>query len=217
MNMESWWRLGEGSGYRGKELSLFRIECPFCSEKGSWELVNREKKSKPNANKTLFFDTYKCGNCSSFVLIFWSAGDNLHNYRMIPWPLKLNNYPDYIPEKVGNYWLQAKRNLKEENFEAAAIMARSSLQAALRDNGAKGKKLYKEIDNFTESGKLPPLMNDWAHNLRLLGNEANHPKPEKEPVDPYDVSDIIKFLDFLLEYLYKLPKQIEKYRSRGKE
>ena len=30
--MDSWWQLGEGSGYAGHALALHRITCPFCEE-----------------------------------------------------------------------------------------------------------------------------------------------------------------------------------------
>jgi hypothetical protein len=33
----SWWRLGEGSGYRGRDLALYSIECAFCDECGNWK------------------------------------------------------------------------------------------------------------------------------------------------------------------------------------
>ncbi len=45
--MDSWWGLGEWSGYDGKNLALFRITCPFCGEEGNFEEVfHAEKKSQ---------------------------------------------------------------------------------------------------------------------------------------------------------------------------
>ena len=60
----------------------------------------------------------------------------LHDYHSLPWALKLSDYPECWPEVVGRYWLQAQRSLQGENWDAAALMARSALQAALRDNQA---------------------------------------------------------------------------------
>jgi hypothetical protein len=60
-------------------------------------------------------------------------------------------------------------------------------------------------------------MNDWAHQLRELGNEAAHPGASTDKPDPQDVRDVLKFLDFLLQYLYTLPHEIEQYRSRKKD
>ncbi|MCG7867500.1 MAG: DUF4145 domain-containing protein [Candidatus Thiodiazotropha taylori] len=212
--MSSWWSIGEGRGYHGDDLALHQITCPFCMESGNFELVFREQKKKPNGHKLLNFDTYKCGNCASFIQVFWSAGDRLHDYKVQPWPLKLERYPDHWPEAVGRYWLQAKRNLKDENWDAAALMARSALQIALRDHDATGKNLYQEIDDLAEKRVLPPIMQEWSHNVRELGNDSAHPKPEQEATNPIDAKDIVQFLDFLLEYLYTLPKRISDYRER---
>ena len=213
--MDSWWELGEGSGYKGKKLALHRISCPFCSEKGNFEIDFHAEKKKPNGHKVLNFDTLKCGNCASFVQVFWSAGDQLHDYRVMPWPLRLDKYPEHWPESVGRYWLQAKRNLKDENWDAAALMARSSLQIALRECEAKGSNLKNEIDDLASKGILPQLMQDWAHNVRELGNDSAHPVPDQPPTNSKDASDIVWFMDFLFEYLYSLPRQIKDYRERN--
>ncbi len=211
--MDSWWQLGEDSGYYGNDLEIQSIECAFCGERGNWELVNRSERKKPNAQKKLFFDTYKCGNCASFVMVFWSFGHGFHAYKVVPWPLKLTKYPEYLPENVGRYWLQAHKNLNDENWDAAAVMARSALQIALRENGATGKTLRDEIRDLANKGQLPPLMRDWSDNVRLLGNVSAHPTPGDPPIEPSDASDVTHFLDFLVEYLYDLPRRIDQYRT----
>lgn len=75
--MKSWWSLGEGSGQAGKKLALYQIICPFCNEKGNFELEHHAEKKKPNGKKILNFDTYKCGNCTGYVQVLWSANEFL--------------------------------------------------------------------------------------------------------------------------------------------
>lgn len=213
--MNSWWELGEWSGQRGKELAIYQIECPFCEEKGNFSTEHHVEKKKPNSSKKLNFDTLKCGNCSSYVMVLWSSGSGLHGYRVLPWPLgKINDYPEHWPEAVGRYWIQAKRNIKNESWDAAALMARSSLQVALREQNASGNNLKQEIDDLAQKGVLPKIMQDWAHNVRELGNDSAHPKPDQPPTLPQDARDIVSFMDYLFEYLYTLPKQISDYRAR---
>ena len=212
--MDSWWSLGEWSGYDGTKLALYRITCPFCMETGNFSTEFHATKKQPNGSKIINFDTLKCGNCSSFVQVLWSAGDTVHDYRVQPWPLKIEHAPEHYPAAIGRFWLQAKRNLRDRNWDAAAVMARSALQLALRSNGAVGANLKQEIDNLASKGILPPLMQDWSHNVRELGNDSAHPNSDQEPTSPRDASDIVGFLDFLLQYLYTLPKKINEYRSR---
>jgi hypothetical protein len=100
------------------------------------------------------------------------------------------------------------------NWDAAAVMARSALQLALRAHGAEGANLKQEIDDLASKGLLPPIMKDWAHTVRDLGNDSAHPKVDQAPTNAKDASDIVGFLDFMLEYLYTLPKRISEYRGR---
>ena len=221
--MDSWWQLGEGSGYQGLELAIYKITCPFCMERGNFKSTYHAEKKKPKSNKKLNFETLECGNCKGYVQVMWSAtdgsygyGSGLHDYRVQPWPLKYEEHPEHWPADVGRFWLQAKRNVVDENWDAAAVMARSALQLALRDNKASGKNLKQEIEDLAVKGVLPPIMKEWSDQVRELGNDSAHPTPSQNPTRPTDARDIVKFLDFLLEFLYSLPHQIRQYRSRAK-
>lgn len=129
--MDSWWDLGEGFGYQGRELEVCHITCPFCLEQGNFAFEHRATKQKANSKKALHFDTLKCGNCAGYVMVLWSAGaswgDGLYGFRVLPWPMRLEKYPDHWPESVGRFWVQAHRSSKDENWDAAAVMARSAL------------------------------------------------------------------------------------------
>lgn len=218
--MSSWWELGEWSGYRGGELATYQIQCPFCFEKGNFTTAFHATKKKPNSSKKLNFDTLKCENCAGYVMVLWSSNEHSfgpdahHDYRVLPWPQRIDSAPEHWPEEVQRYWIQAQRNLQDESWDAAALMARSALQVSLRDNKAQGNTLKAEINDLASKGILPPLMKDWSDNIRELGNISAHPQPGQPPTTPEDAKDIVKFLNFLLEYLYTLPKRISEYRSR---
>lgn len=218
--MNSWWSFGEGWGQSGSTLSLYQIECPFCLEKGNFELVFHEEKKKSNSQKKLNFDVYKCGNCAGFIHVFWSASESsygnngLHNYKVLPWPIGKVEAPEHWPDAVKRYWKQAHDTMKGENWDAAATMAGSALQAALRESGAEGKNLKEEIEDLALKNILPAIMKEWANELRFLRNNSVHPKKDAAELNPQDVEDVVEFLDYLLRYLYDLPKQIGDFRNR---
>ena len=135
---------------------------------------------------------------------------------VLPWPLGKAQPSENWPPDVQRFWVQAPESLGIENWDAAAVMARSAVQVTLRDKGAVGKDLYSEIQDLAKKGNLPPLMKEWSHEVRELGNDSAHPKPGAPPTTPEDGRDIVQFLDSLLSYLYDFPKKISDYRARRK-
>jgi hypothetical protein len=219
MRIESWWDLGEGAGLMGEELALYQIECAFCGERGNFKREFHAEKKKPNSRKVLNFDTFMCGSCAGYTQVLWSAGEfggsrKLHQFIVQPRPLKVGDPPGHWPRDVGRSWQQAHRSLQTDSWDAAAVMARTALQAAVRNKGAEGKNLKGEITDLANKGVLPPLMREWSNEVRLLGNDATHPDGADQGTSRGDAQDIVAFLDYLLEYLYDLPKAIEEYRAR---
>ena len=176
-------------------------------ERGNFKVAFHAEKKKPNGNKKLNFDTLECGNCRGYVMCLWSGSHRLHDYRVLPWLIRVEKYPEHWPEQVGRFWLQAHRSLADENWDAAVVMVRSALQAALRQHGAKGANLKQEIEDLASKGLLPPIMKAWSDTLRELGNDSAHPKADQPPTNPQDAKDIARFLDFLLEYRERERKQ----------
>jgi hypothetical protein len=215
--MDSWWELGEGMGYSGNSPELWRITCAFCEEKGHFSLAFRGEKKKPNSKKCMYFDLYQCHNCAGFVHVLWSASEfgGLYSYHVLPWPLTGKRTPsENWPVGMRTFWIQAHDCLRSENWDAAAVMARSALQCVVRERGAKEGSLKSEVEDLATKGVLHPLMTEWSHEVRALGNESAHPEPTAAPTAPLDARDIVNFLDSLLFYLYDLPNQIAEYRKR---
>jgi hypothetical protein len=113
--------------------------------------------------------------------------------------------------------MQARRSLEGENWDAAALMARSAVQLIVRYQKAKGNNLKQEIDDLGAIGILPPIMVEWSHEIRVLGNENAHPAPGDKGTEQKDAQDVVEFLDQLLSTTYDLPHAIEQYRERRKK
>jgi hypothetical protein len=219
--MTSWWEFGEWTGYEGNDLHLFQVVCAFCNEKGNFERVHREQKKHPATRKILNFDTFKCGNCGNFIMIFWSASTSggsrgVHDFKTVPYAREYTKFPEHWPEDIGRHWLEAMRSLEGKNWNAASLMARSAIQLIARYQEAKGANLKQEIDDLASRGILPPIMKDWSHEVRELANESAHPDPGAKGTTPKDARDVVEFLSFLLRITYDLPHQIKQYRARKK-
>jgi uncharacterized protein DUF4145 len=85
-------------------------------------------------------------------------------------------------------------------------VARSAIQLVLRYQKARGANLKQEIDDLARQGILPPIMNEWSHEVRELANDSAHPNPNAKGTNPKDARDVVEFLTFLLRVTYDLPR-----------
>src|SRR5262249_15876518 len=125
----------------------------------------------------------------------------------VPWAREITKFPEHWPEDIGRHWLQARRSLEGQNWDAASLMARSAIQLIARYQKAKGGTL-KQI--------LPPIMKERSHEVRELANESAHRDPGAKGTTPKDARDVVEFLRVLLQITYDLPHQIKQYRARKK-
>jgi Domain of unknown function (DUF4145) len=216
-----WWEFAEHSGYPGDDLNVSRITCAFCDAEGNFGRVQHEEKRHPATGKVLNYDILRCGNCGNLTMVFWSAArfggrHGNHNFTTVPRPQKTTRYPEHWPPDVGRCWVQAQRSLEVKNWDAAALMARSAVQLITRYQQAVGSNLKQEIDDLAGKGFLPPVMKEWSHEVRVLGNENAHPSPGAAGTAPEDAKDVVRFLSYLLTVVYNLPHEIEQYRDRKK-
>ena len=224
MALENWWQFGEGSGQWGSDLALYDIKCAFCEQKDNWALEHHAEKTKPNSRKVLNFDTYKCGNCANYIMVFWSADEHhagsynptqgLHAYRTVPFALGGWDGEAFWPDNATRHWKQAHNAVNRGDYDAAVVMARSSVQAIVRDKKAKKGDLYNEINDLVIRGVIPNIVGELAHEVRELAKPSAHPTENEEPVSPQDAREIVEFLDILLEYSYDLPHKINEHRQR---
>ncbi len=136
-------------------------------------------------------------------------------FRVLPWSMKADEYPRAWPDAVGRYWVQAQRSLRGANWDAAAAMARQALRAALRGHDAPGATLREQIEHVGAAGLLPPVLRDWAWEMPNLDADELHANGAQPPDPAHAATDLVRFLEFLLEYLYELPARIRDHRRRS--
>jgi hypothetical protein len=213
----NWWSLGEHKGHHGNILDVNNVTCAFCRVSGHFKHNYHKEKKSDSKDKTLNYEVLQCTNCGNYTMLFWSGSEvgNLHDFIVVPYVTEITKFPEYWPKDIGRYWVQAQRSLDGKNWDATAVMARSALQLAVRYHGAVGKNLAQEIDDLATKGLLPPVMKDWSHEVRALGNDIAHSTPgSSEGTEPQDAKDVVEFLSILLTMLYDLPHKIEQYRAR---
>src|SRR5690606_37508070 len=120
--------------------------------------------------------------------------------------------PPFTPEVVAEYYVEACDSLHRKKWTAAASMLRKCMEVARKDLSPdlEAWKLAKRTDKLDADNRPTPTAKDWAHELRLDGNEALH---GIEPASEELATRMERLTQFLLLYLYTLPKQVELARA----
>jgi len=72
------------------------------------------------------------------------------------------------------------------------------------------KELSPRIQALQKKLDLPQSVVDWAHQVRIVGNEIH----DLDDVHEKDARDIAHFAEVFLTYTYTLPKRLESFRHR---
>lgn len=122
--------------------------------------------------------------------------------------------PKGTPEDVANAFMTAKKNLKSGqhgDYEAACIMARRSVELAVKGAGGEGHSLKAKIDDLEARRIISPALREWAHEVRDIGNDGAH----EAAVTQQDAEQAVYFAEMLFTYLYTLPEMIEERRKKS--
>lgn len=115
-----------------------------------------------------------------------------------------------IPEGVSRAFESALKT-RQIDGTICAIAIRRTLEMMCKDRGGEGKTLYDKLKSLSEKGILPPILNEMASVLRIIGNSTAHADETNFSQDL--VSSMIEFTQIILDYVYNLPKQIEQVQN----
>lgn len=141
--------------------------------------------------------------------------DDLNEYCTVQrfWPEPpIPLVAEHLPAPVEKSVVQAERNFDQlGNEEASAMMYRRAMETALKLRFPDvGGSLMRQIETLVETHAIPAEMGEWAHEIRLAGNEAAH---DEDGVSRESLTAIRNFCDTLLRYVFTLPKEIELRRA----
>lgn len=205
-------------------MSTISADCPHCHKRNvSFKSKGSHCTAKDNQ---LYMVLFVCGNCEEGIVaqVKTAKGDpckytaelaSQHGYGVFetyPKPKKLES-PQYIPDNIKNFFMQALKNLRGENWDASGMMSRKVLDVATKkmDENLTGN-LYSRIEQLESNHLITPAMKEWAHSIRLDGNEAAH---DEEPMSPETAQNLLSFTEIFLMYAFTLPgmlhsRQIQK-------
>jgi hypothetical protein len=199
--------------------------CPYCHKNVTFSWVRTNERggdlatflSEYFSNKNGMWIIGECPSCKNCVLI--QAYKDNRNGELVASNISPTPIPspadERIPEKIRGALNEAKICFSVNAFMACATMCRRTIQCACIDQGAEKDKLYDQIDELFSKGIITKQIKDWAHSIRLVGNDAAH--PTNLEVSKEDSKDILDLAEQLMNILYVMPSIASKHQEIHKK
>jgi hypothetical protein len=158
-----------------------------------------------------------CRRCSQPFLIRQSLYGIPGEFESITdesvlYPTESKLIQETLPKSVRTAYDQATRALNASLFEPCVLMCRKCLEVVCKTLGAQGQDLSKRLVSLLEAGHIDSRLLSWAHEIRLVGNEAAH---EMEALmSKEDARDILDFTEAILIYIFSLTKRFDLFKAR---
>jgi hypothetical protein len=124
--------------------------------------------------------------------------------------------PAFTPPPLDRYYQQAVDALRSGNPDASGAMSRKvvdvSTQKLLAADAKKFNTIKQRIDALAERNALTPELKDWAHVVRLEGNDASH---DEDPYTHEEADELLSFVEVYLTYVYMLPGKLAARREQA--
>jgi len=200
--------------------TLVREKCPHCHhENVAFTLVGGQRIAPHSA---VWNTVFQCNACSfpiavrmtiankktpDDLLCDLAKNDAVTDLSSYPQPAPAS-IPEHVPASIAQAFMQAERACLQKDMQHAAVaMDRRTLELVTKEQAPEkaNATLYARIEHLADTGKLTPALKDWAHALRIVGNEALH---EIEDITKEEVRQTHELTRFTLIYLYTLPTQV---------
>jgi hypothetical protein len=101
------------------------------------------------------------------------------------------------------------------DYRAAVIMARAAIQRAVRVMGAESAGLKAEINDLAQRRVLTQSLQEWAHEVRIAGDDAAHPE-DLGAITQDEAEESLRFMEEFLKHGIAVPAAREA-RKRARQ
>jgi hypothetical protein len=193
-------------------------DCPHCSTKNAYFRPVTASYTEPRGNVVVACCGAQCEVCKNFVVVVGFRNANTlpaqpYNLQAV-YPLGKpdDNVEPGIPQPIAEDFQEALRCRWVKAFKATVVMCRRAIQASCLEKKANPKlKLIGQIDEIAKAGLITEPLRQFAHEVRLEGNDGAHPDPDGlANVIEKDADDIIEFTREYLNHVYVMPEKLAK-------
>lgn len=186
--------------------------CPFCHERVNFNATNPVE----DIHRKTISHSSDCPACRQ-VVFFWTVSVEEDKIIVYMFPeckghRKILFTGSEIPDPIKRSYESTVHAFNSKNYNATAVCSRRTLEGIFKYRLPDDKKnlpLAKAIDQIKNSEDLAKPLNNLSHAIRQGGNLGAHFDMEKEPNEEL-AEAMVDLLEYLIEYLYTLPNQIER-------
>ena len=193
--------------------------CPHCGERGVFTLSSQSD-DKP---RRAVASSGRCPSCTELIHVWSVRGaedprgpdanpEAIYMYPAVPHHFTSKADLTDIPEPLLRAFLSTIDAFNSRNYSATAVCCRRTLEGIFKylvDETKRGAPLGKLIEAATADVDLAEPLKTLSHAIRTGGNLGAHFDIEREP-DEVIAREMVELLDYLISYLYVLPKAIRR-------
>lgn len=120
-----------------------------------------------------------------------------------------------LPPTVRRFLESARSCYETGNPEPCVVMCRKCLEAACASLGVKERGLNAQLMSLRDAGVIEPRLVEWAHAVRLAGNDAAH-DIEVQATES-EARDVLELLEMLLLYIFSIDLRFRRFMQRRAE
>jgi hypothetical protein len=192
------------------------VRCGHCGNVGNCKVkaeYTRDIITEWDAHYVTTWRLLQCPACTNIILHQTFVDSEMPSGEpddvKILYPTARAHLPKLPIEIAKEY--EATLKVRTISSNACAVLARRTLEAICKQQGATGGSLYQQLDSLLKSASIPPLLGDVAHLGRQIGNLGAH--FGKGEASDEDVAVMLDFLETILEYLYVIPDKVAAVKS----
>jgi len=193
-------------------------ECPHCSPTVSYfRPLASYHEDRPGRGVRLV-SAAQCESCKEFVLVVGQRPPG-HAQNMLEAVYPFGKPNDTVPPEVEQTAADVAADFKEalrchwiKSYRASVVMCRRAIQSSAIALKASGGRLIDQIDDLFKTGKITESLKEFAHEVRLTGNDGAH--PDKDGLVDVKEQDSAAIIEFTREYLHHVYVMPAKLRAR---
>jgi hypothetical protein len=193
-------------------------DCPHCLTKSYFSPLATHQEQIPASGVVTIVSAARCESCKNFILVIGLKNAGTAEFNLMaayPMGKPKDDVDASVPKQIADDFSEAIRCRWIDANRAAVVMCRRAIQASAIALDAKGDQLVRQIENLFKAGKITEPLKDFAHEVRLTGNDGAHPdKDGLKDVTEKDADDMIEFTREFLHHVYVMPAKLESRRPK---